>query len=730
MLEPMTTQPEPSHTPNTSPSITLRVSEALSKDVGRGIARIDPFDMERLGCRVGDAIRIQGKRITVAKLAPTYQENRGKKIIQIDGIIRENAQVGLDEKVQVHETTAQPARSLRLKTTFDISRQRSIPITERHVGRLLEGLPVLKGDKVRAVLFGSRTRDFQVVDTSPDGAVLIATSTEIKIEGDEVRGPERLRPGVSYEDIGGLGKEIQRIREMVELPLKHPEVFDRLGIDPPKGVLLYGPPGTGKTLIVRAVAHESAAHFFMVNGPEIVHKFYGESEAHLRSIFEQASQAAPSILFIDEIDAIAPKRAEIHGEVEKRIVATLLSMMDGLKSRGQVVVIGASNIPDVIDPALRRPGRFDREIPIGIPDRLGREKILSIHTRGMPLAEDVSLPKLAEIAHGYVGADLEALAREAAMSCLRSRLQKEDISLEDIPDEVIQSLEVSMAHFEEALREVEPSALREVSVEVPNIRWQDIGGLDAAKQTLREIVEWPLQYAALFEAAALRPPKGVLLYGAPGTGKTMLAKALATESGVNVIAVKGPALLSKYVGESEKAVREIFKKAKAAAPCILFFDEIESLAPHRQAGTTDSRVMERLLSQFLSELDGIEELKGVLVLGATNRLDLMDPALLRPGRFDHKIELPLPDSKTREAIFEIHTRGKPLDKDVDLKALAQATDGLSGAEIEEICRRAAFNAIRHVIPRGKKEGLKETKQLKITMEDFQEAAGDVQGDRE
>jgi transitional endoplasmic reticulum ATPase len=593
------------------------------------------------------------------------------------------------------------------------------------VGRLLEGLPVVKGDKVRALLFGSRTRDFQVVDTSPDGTVLIGTSTQIKIEGEETKGEESQCPAVSYEDIGGLDKEIQRIREMVELPLKHPEVFDRLGIDPPRGVLLYGPPGTGKTLIARAVAHESEANFFTVNGPEIVHKFYGESEAHLRSIFEQASRSAPSILFIDEIDAIAPRRAEIHGEVEKRIVATLLAMMDGLRSRGQVIVIGATNIPDVIDPALRRPGRFDREIPISIPDRWGREKILDIHTRGMPLAEDVSIPKLAEITHGFVGADLEALAREAAMSCLRSLFQKKDISLDEIPDEVIQTLEIHMDHFLEALREVEPSAIREVSVEVPNVRWENIGGLESIKQMLKETVEWPLKYGKLFEAAKFRPTKGILLYGPPGTGKTLLAKALATESGLNFISVKGPALLSKWVGESEKGMREIFKKAKAAAPSILFFDEIDSLALHRHGGGSDSGVMERLMSQFLTELDGIEELKGVLVLAATNRRDLIDPALLRPGRFDYVIELPLPDLKAREAIFEIHARGKPLDKGVDLKALAQATEGWDGSEIEGICRRATLNAIRNFIERHQSEGMRKMTAFKITLRDFQNAVSAI-----
>ncbi|MDI6807474.1 MAG: CDC48 family AAA ATPase [Candidatus Eisenbacteria bacterium] len=702
-------------------TLTLRVSEALTKDVGHGIARLDPADMEKLACQVGDTIYIEGKRTTIAKVAPTYQENRGEKCIQMDGILRENAKVGLDEKVHIRTTTVVPARSLRLKTTLGALRQSSLPSADRYMGRLLEGLPVIKGDKIRALLFGSRTRDFEVVDTLPEGAVLIASTTQINIEGEEHKGGEKQPTAVSYEDVGGLGKEIQRIREMVELPLKYPEVFDRLGIDPPKGVLLYGPPGTGKTLIARAVAHESEANFFSVNGPEIVHKFYGESEAHLRSIFERASQSPASILFIDEIDAIAPKRANVQGEVEKRIVATLLSLMDGLKSRGQLIVIGATNMPDLLDPALRRPGRFDREIQIGIPDRNGRLNILEIHTRGMPLAKDVSIAKLAEITHGYVGADLEALAREAAMSCLRSLFQEKDISLEEIPDEVIQSLEVRMDHFLEALREVEPSAIREVSIEIPDVRWEDVGGLDAVKETLRETIEWPLKYDRLFEIARLRPIKGILLHGPPGTGKTLLARALATESGVNFVSVKGPALLSKWVGESEKALREIFKKAKAAAPCILFFDEIDSLAPHRHGGGSDSGVMERLMSQFLAEFDGIEELKGVLVLAATNRKDLIDPALLRPGRFDLLIELPLPDLKARQAIFEIHTKGKPLDKGVDLEALAQVTQGWNGSEIEGICRQAAVNALRSFIVGDEKEGMGKVAGFKISMKDFQNA---------
>lgn len=700
-------------------TLTLRVSEALAKDVGRGLARIDPEDMEKLGLRVGDIIFVQGKRTTVAKLAPTYQELRGKKCIQMDGITRENAKVGLDEKVHVSQAAAQMARSLWLKTPVE-SRQRSFPTTDRYVGRLLEGLPVLKGDKVRALLFGSRTRDFQVIDTSPEGPVLITSTTQIRIEGQETKGEEKKSPTVSYEDIGGLDRTIGRIREMVELPLKHPEVFDRLGIDPPKGVLLYGPPGTGKTLIARAVAHESEANFFTVNGPEIVHKFYGESEAHLRSIFEEASRNAPSIIFIDEIDSVAPKRANVQGEVEKRIVATLLSLMDGLKSRGEIIVIGATNMPDLLDPALRRPGRFDREITIGIPDRNGRLRILEIHTRGMPLAEDVRLEKLADITHGYVGADLEALAREAAMTCLRDSMARGDIRLEEIPDEVIGSLEISQVHFLQALNEIEPSAIREVSMETPNVRWSDVGGLEDVKKILIETVDWPLRYGKLFQKANLKPHKGIILAGPPGTGKTLLAKALAAESEVNFISIKGPELVSKWVGESEKGIREIFKKAKQVSPCILFFDEIDSIAPKRGQGEGDSGVMSRTLSQFLTELDGLEELRGVVVLGATNRLDLLDPALIRPGRFDHLIGLGLPDFKARLEIFRIHTRGYPLEKKIDWERLAKETEGKNGSEIESICRQAVTLAIREFVDHTKDKANEKAEEFLVRKEYFEE----------
>lgn len=700
-------------------ALALRVVEALTKDVGRGIGRVDPLDMEKLGCQVGDIVCVQGKRKTIAKLAPTYQENRGKKYIQIDGILRENAKIGLDEKVEIKPTVAKPAVSLRLKSMFGHTKQHSIVSSDRYVGRLLEGLPVLKGDKVRAMLFGSRTRDFQVVDTSPDGPVLITTTTQIKIEGEETKGEERHKTVISYEDIGGLSKEIQRVREMIELPLKSPHIFERLGIDPPKGVLLYGPPGTGKTLIARAVAHESEANFFTVNGPEIVHKFYGESEAHLRSIFVEATRQAPSIIFIDEIDSVAPKRANVQGEVEKRIVATLLSLMDGLKSRGELIVIGATNMPDLLDPALRRPGRFDREIFIGIPDRNGRLKILEIHTRGMPLADDVSLEKLADITHGYVGADLEALAREAAMTCLRQSMEKGEITLEEVPYEVIESLEITQGHFLQALNETEPSAIREVSIENPHVHWSDVGGLKDIKGVLKETVEWPLRYGKLFEKAKLRPAKGILLTGPPGTGKTLLAKALATESEVNFISIKGPELISKWIGETEKGVREVFKKAKSAAPSILFFDEIDSVVPCRGESNGDGGVMARTISQFLTELDGLEELRGVVVLGATNREDLMDPAITRPGRFDHQIELKLPDLGAREEIFRIHMKGRPVDKKINFKELACQAEGKSGAEIEAICRETVTVAVREFIDQYGKQANEMAEKLVIRKEHFE-----------
>jgi len=681
---------------NIKDEIILRVKEALVKDVGRAIARIDPKDMRLLGLESGDIILIEGKRTTPVKIMPCYPEDRDKQIIQIDGISRENAQSGIDEKVKVTKTTYRQAVRIKLKPdTKSGSLFKSNDA--KYIGSLINGLSVATGDKVRANLFGSRSVNYTVTDTNPTGVVLIQPNTTFQLETVKVDGVNESK--VSYEDIGGLGNQVQRIREMIELPLKYPEIFERLGVQPPKGVFLYGPPGTGKTLIVRAVAHETDAYFINISGPEIMGKFYGESEGRIRKIFEEAQAHAPSIIFIDEIDAIAPKREDMGGEkqVEKRVVAQLLSLMDGLESRGKVIVIGATNIPNSIDPALRRPGRFDREISISIPDKKGRLEILHIHTRGVPLSANVDMEKIAEITHGFVGADLEALAREAAMTSLRKILPEIDFELSEIPYELLMSLEITMENFMSAMKEVEPSAIREVFVEVPDVKWEDVGGLDKIKEALKETVEWPLKYADLFKKLDTKPPKGIILHGKPGTGKTYLAKALASESGVNFISVKGPQILSRYIGESEKGVRELFRLAKQASPCILFLDEIDSLTPRRTADSSGSGVIERVIGQFLTEMDGIEDLNGVIVLAATNRIDLIDPALLRSGRFDLIFELPLPDEKIREKIFHIHTRNKPLGKKVNLKKLSINTEGLTGSDIEFICRKAAMLCIRALI---------------------------------
>jgi len=683
--------------PQKDKSLTLKVAEAASKDVSRGIVRLDPADFQKIGVEVGDVVALKGKRETVAKVMPAYMEDRGKDLIRLDGITRENAGVGIDEKITLTKSDFKPAQRI---VVTPLTSMRSYDA--RYIGSLLEGLPLLTGDMVRARLIGTRTQDFKVVSTKPAGVVIINPKTVMRIQ--EKKGVGEAMTRISYEDIGGLGKEIGRIREMIELPLKYPQVFERLGIDPPKGVLLHGPPGCGKTLIAKAVANETDAYFGHISGPEIMHKYYGESEAHLRRIFEDATSHAPSIIFLDEIDAIAPKREELGGEkqVEKRVVAQLLALMDGLSSRGQVIVIGATNIPNVLDPALRRPGRFDREIEISIPDKNGRLEILNVHTRGMPLAEDVNLVRISEITHGFVGADLEALSREAAMVTLRELFPSIDFQMEEIPYETLMKLQVTMDDFMEGLKEVEPSAIREVFTEIPDVKWSDVGGLSEIKRVLKETIEWPLRYDKLFEHAKTSPSKGILLYGPPGTGKTLLAKAVASESEVNFISVKGPEILSKWVGESEKGIREVFKKAKQASPCIIFFDEIDSVVP-RRGSEAASHVVDRVISQFLTELDGIEELKGIVVLAATNRLDIIDPALLRAGRFDFLLELPVPDEETRLEIFKVHTRGKPLSSDVDLKSLVAATKGLVGADIESICRKASLSAIREFIENGSKD---------------------------
>ncbi len=698
----------------------FKVKEALPKDVGRAIARIDPEDMKNLGLEVGQIVEIEGKRKTAAKAMPCYAEDRGKKIVQIDGITRENAKVGLDEKVTIEGGESRPAKKITLAPLTNGGVLQKDKDT-KYIASLIEGLPLTSGDKIRARLFGTKTCDFLVEGTIPDGVVSVSSTTLIKVKSKEGK-VERAK--ISYEDIGGLSTQVQRIREMIELPLKYPEVFNRLGIEAPKGVFMYGPPGTGKTLTARAVANETDAYFVSISGPEIMGKFYGESEARLRSVFEDAQKHAPAIIFIDEIDAIAPKREDMGGEkqVERRVVAQLLALMDGLESRGHVVVIGVTNIPNTIDPALRRPGRFDREISLPIPDKNGRLEILEIHTRGMPLAKDVDVEKLAGITHGFVGADLEALAREAAMSALRKILPKIDFELSDIPYETLLKLEVTMDNFFEAMKEIEPSAIREVFVEVPDVKWSDVGGLKNIKQELKEAIEWPLKYPDVFKKAGTTPSKGILMYGKPGTGKTLLAKAVANESGVNFIPIKGPQLISRYVGESERGVRETFRTAKHAAPTILFFDEIDSIVPKRGSSSTDAHVTERVISQFLTEMDGIEELKGVVVLAATNRLDLVDPAMLRSGRFDLIFELPAPDEKTREQIFAIHTKNKPLARNVDLKKLAKESDGRTGSDIEFICRKASMFAVREYIEQNsaKKNAAMEG-ELKVSKDNFEQA---------
>jgi transitional endoplasmic reticulum ATPase len=706
-----------------SETMMLRVAEALGKDVGRGLARLDPKDLAQLGAELGDIIEIAGERTTVAKAMPAYSENRGKGLVQIDGITRGNARIGLDQRVTVRKIDRAPAAKITMRPVAEVPALSRDGDT-RYVGRLLEGLPLVTGDRVRAILFGSRHQDFEVVATQPkDGCVVVHPQTQIVIEGEAHKGAKPA--GVSYEDIGGLRKEIRRVREMIELPLRYPQIFERLGIDAPKGVLLHGPPGTGKTLLARAVAHETEAAFLSVSGPEVIHKFYGESEAKLRGIFDEARKNAPCIIFLDELDAIGPKRENVQGEVEKRVVAQLLALMDGLEGRGQIIVIGATNLPNLLDPALRRPGRFDREIEIGIPDAVGRRAILEIHTRGMPLTEDVDLGKLAAITHGFVGADLEALCREAAMTTLRTVMPEMDFAGDELPYELLLALKVTMDNFISALAEVEPSAIREVFVEIPNVKWEDVGGLEGVKRELKEAVEWPLKYPELLRHAGVRSPKGILLSGPPGTGKTLLARAVGSQGGVNFISVKGPALLSKYVGESEKAIREVFKKARQAAPCILFFDEIDALAPVRSSGSSDSHVSERVISQLLTEMDGVEELKGVLVIAATNRKDMLDPALLRPGRFDLVLGVPVPDADGRAKIFAVHLGGKPLAGDVGIGDLVELSDGLTGADIEAVCHRAAMLAVRRFISAHGEGG--DPSRLKVTRGELVAAVEEQRG---
>jgi transitional endoplasmic reticulum ATPase len=719
--------------------LSLKVAEAIQDDVNKGIVRIDTSLMHEINVRPGDIVQVIGERETVGIVDRAYPGDIGLNIIRMDGIVRRNAKTGIGEIIKVKAADVKTAKRVVIAPARKGIMIRAPP--ELFKQGLL-GRAVVRGDIVAlggtkrrrttmtnsphvedifSILdesmmgFGMGDIKFIVVDTNPKGACLIAHNSEVVFnpEAVELKDVEKA-PEVTYEDIGGLSEEIKKIREMVELPLKHPEVFERLGIDAPKGVLLHGPPGTGKTLLAKAVAAETNSNFISINGPEIMSKYYGQSEENLRKKFDDAEKNAPSIIFIDEIDAIATKREETKGEVERRVVAQLLALMDGLQSRGKVVVIAATNMPHALDPALRRPGRFDREIEIGVPSKEGRLNILKIHTRNMPLAKNVNLKELARITHGFVGADISALAKEAAMIVLRRVLPELQLEKEEaIPKESLEKLRITQQDFIDALKVVRPSAMREVLVEVPNVHWEDIGGLEVVKQELKEAVEWPIKNPEAFIRLGVRPPKGVLLYGPPGTGKTLLAKAVANESEANFILVKGPELLSMWVGESERGVRKVFERARQTSPTIIFFDEIDAIAPRRGA-SADSHVTERVVNQLLTEVDGLEELHNIVVIGATNRPDILDTALLRPGRFDRVVMVGAPDEKTRNGIFKIHAKGMPLSPDVNIEELAKKTDGYAGADIEAVCREAAILSLR-----------KDIKSKTVTKTDFEEALAKV-----
>src|SRR6476619_3743526 len=688
---------------------SLRVAETDPKFVGRGIALVDQRITADLDLKTGDVIEISGnRRKTHALLWSGQQSDSGKALIRIDGYTRSNLGIGIDDNVIVKKVSARKAEQIVLSPGEDLN----IIVLEEHLPDLLEGRVVTKGDSIPVNIMG-RKIGFLVSSTTPsENASIVSGDTEFVI-GSVPKTVARGVPRVTYEDIGGLRNEIKKVREMIELPIRHPEIFERIGIEAPKGVLLYGPPGTGKTMLAKAVASETNASFFSIGGPEIMSKFYGESEERLRDTFKEAQENAPSIIFIDEIDSIAPKREEVSGDVEKRVVSQLLTLMDGLASRGKVVVIGATNRPDALDPALRRPGRFDREIEIGIPDTTGRSDILQIHTRGMPLTEDVDLESLSKVTHGFVGADLEAVCKEAAIRAVRRILPEINMEQSKIPIETLNKIKIKGTDFQDALKDIQPSALREVHVQRPNVLWTDVGGLEEVKEELTEAIEWPLKHTDLFNQADIQPPKGLLLYGPPGTGKTMIAKAIATTSEANFISIKGPELLSKWVGESEKGIREVFRKARQAAPCIVFFDELDSVAPRRSGGEGgDSHVSERIVSQLLTEMDGLEDLKGVIVIGATNRPDIVDEALLRPGRFDRLLEISLPDNEERKEILKIHTSKKPLDKTVSLDKLVELTKGYSGADISALVNAAAMSAIKEYLTVNRGEQTKQSKQSK------------------
>ncbi|HJJ22609.1 MAG TPA: CDC48 family AAA ATPase [Nitrosopumilus sp.] len=711
-------------------ALSLKVLEAYTRDVGRGVARIDYDSMDTLNASTGDVIEIKGKRRTVAKCLPLYPSDEGKGIIRIDGLGRNNSGIAIGDTISVRKIKAVAAEKVVVAPLEAIP-----PIDERYLADALESVPLIKGDNVMVPYFGGRLT-FQVIGVTPAAdAVLITQKTVFHIaeKGETLRGV----PQVTYEDIGGISNEIKKVREMIELPLRHPEIFEKLGIEAPKGVLLYGPPGTGKTLLAKAVANESQAHFISISGPEIMSKFYGESEARLREIFKEAREKSPSIIFVDEIDSIAPKREEVTGEVERRVVSQMLSLMDGLEARGKVIVIAATNRPNAIDPALRRPGRFDREIEIKVPDKKGRKDILLIHSRNMPLNDDVDIDRISSVSHGYVGADLEYLCKEAAMKCLRRLLPVLDLAEEKLPPETLDKLIVNQDDFTKALVEVTPSGMREVFIESPDVKWDDVGGLKEVKQELQEAVEWPMKYPGLYDKLGHKMPSGILLHGPSGTGKTLLAKAVATESEANFISVRGPELLSKWVGESERGIREIFKRARQSAPCVIFFDEIDSIAPIRGAGG-ETAVSERVVSQLLTELDGMENMHGVVVLAATNRADMIDPALLRPGRFDKIIQIPLPDRESRKSILKINAAKIPTiveesdPNHVDFEKLADMTDGLSGADTAAIANTAVSIVIHKFLDSNPdvKDLEKNSADAKVEMKHFEEAVKKVRDQKD
>jgi transitional endoplasmic reticulum ATPase len=715
----------------------LTVKPLKQKDAGRGLAALDSRAADSLEVESGDYIVIEGHDggRAVARVWPGYPQDEDRGVIRIDGRLRQEADVGIDDNVEVEPADVKPAEEITVALPQNLRIQGDVrPL----VRESLSGRAVTQGQDIRVnvglIGFGSQQGlPLRIAETTPSGTVVVNEGTQITISerpaeevGGGATGAPQATPDVTYEDIGGLDKELEQVREMIELPMRHPELFQRLGIEPPKGVLLHGPPGTGKTLIAKAVANEIDASFQTISGPEIMSKYYGESEEQLREVFEEAEENAPAIVFIDELDSIAPERGEASGDVERRVVAQLLSLMDGLDERGEVVVIAATNRVDAIDPALRRGGRFDREIEIGVPDRDGRLEILQVHTRGMPLAEGVELEQYADNTHGFVGADLEQLAKEGAMTALRRVRPQLDLESDEIPADVLESIQVTEADFKDALKGVEPSALREVFAEVPDITWSDVGGLEKTKDRLQETIQWPLEYPQVFETLDMQAAKGVLLYGPPGTGKTLLAKAVANEAESNFISVKGPELLNKYVGESEKGVREVFKKARENAPTVVFFDEIDSIASERGSHQGDSGVGERVVSQLLTELDGLEELEDVVVVATTNRPDLIDAALLRPGRLDRQVHVPVPDEAARRAIFEVHTTDKPLADDVDLDELAARTEHYVGADIEAVCREAAMAASREFVTSVEPEDIPDTVgNVRIANEHFERALEDV-----